>query len=309
MKWRTPENKETYKAYKNLFEMIKRKSKKNVYSAKLIKFQGDTKKTWPIMKEVIGKYGIDKSSFPEKTEIVGETKITNEFNKFFMNVGIKLAQKIPQPLTRFESYTNRVNSEMESKTITVNELKEAFYYLKTNKSPGYGDISYNVVKNDFRELYDPLLHIFNLSSSSRIFWDSLKIGKVTTIYKAGDSSDLSNYRPISVLPCFSKILKRIIYNRVYTYLQKYKILCYKQFEFQAGHCTNHAIIQLLDQIYENFEEIKYMIGFFLDLSKAFGTVNHKILLSKLDIYGIKGNILKWFESYLANRKQYIQIDK
>ena len=137
----------------------------------------------------------------------------------------------------------------------------------------------------------------------------MKIGKVAPIYKAGDSSDLSNYRPISVLPCFSKILKRIIYNRVYTYLQKYKILCYKQFEFQAGHCTNHAIIQLLDQISENFEEIKYMIGFFLDLSKAFGTVNHKILLSKLDIYGIKGNILKWFESYLANRKQYIQIDK
>ena len=86
-----------------------------------------------------------------------------------MNVGIKLAQKIPQPLTHFESYTNRINSEMENKTITVNELKEAFYYLKTNKSPGYGDISYNVVKNDFRELYDPLLHIFNLSSSSRIF--------------------------------------------------------------------------------------------------------------------------------------------
>ena len=290
--------------------MIKWKSKKNVYSEKLIKFQGGTKKTWHIMKEVIGKYGIDKSSFPEKTEIVGETKIGNEFNKFFMNIGIKLTQKIPQPLTRIESYTNRVNSEMKNKTITVNELKEAFYYLKTNKNPCYGDISYNVVKNGFKELYDPLLHIFNLSSSSGIFWDSLKIGKVTPIYKAGDSS---NYRLISVLPCFSKILKRIIYNRVYTYLQKYKILCYKQFGFQAGHCTSHAcilpIIQLLDQIYENFEEIKYMISFFLDLSKAFGTVNYKILLSKLDIYGIKGNILKWFESYLANRKQYILIDK
>ena len=94
---------------------------------------------------------------------------------------------------------------MENKPITANELKEAFYPLKTNKSAGYDDISYNVVKNCFGELCDPLLYIFNLSSSSGIFPGSLKIEKVTPIYKAGESSDLSNYRQISVLPCFSKI--------------------------------------------------------------------------------------------------------
>ena len=116
---RTPENKETYKAYKNLFEIIKRRSKKKFYSAKLIKFQGDTKKTWHIMKKLIGKSGIDKLSFPQKivinkTEIVGETKIANEFNKFFKNI---LAQKIPQPLKRFESYMDRVNSEMKTNAL------------------------------------------------------------------------------------------------------------------------------------------------------------------------------------------------
>ena len=123
---------------------------------------------------------------------------------------------------------------MEDKSVTVNELKEAFYSLKTNKSAGYERICYNFVKYCFGELCDPLLHIFNLSSSSGIFSDSLKIGKVTPIYKAGDSSDLSNYRPISVLPCFSKIIERVIYNRVYTYLQKTKILYYKQFGFKQG---------------------------------------------------------------------------
>ena len=138
------------------------------------------------MKELIGKSGIDKSSFLQKividkTEIVGETKIANEFNNFFINIGLKLAQKTPQPLKRFESYVNKVNCEMETKPITVNELKEAFYSLKTNKSAGYDDISYNVVKNCFGELCDPLLHIFNLSSSSGIFSHSLKIGKVTPI--------------------------------------------------------------------------------------------------------------------------------
>ena len=146
LKRRTPENKETYKAYKNLFEMIKRKSKKHFYSAKLIKLQGDTKKTWRIIKEQIGKNGIDKSSCPQKnfvdkTENVGETKIANEFNKFFINIGPKLAQKIPQLLKCFESYLNRVNSEMENKFTTANEIKETFYPLKTNKSAGYDNIS------------------------------------------------------------------------------------------------------------------------------------------------------------------------
>ena len=94
-------------------------------------------------------------------------------------------------------------------------------------------------------------------------------------------------RPISVLPCFSKILECSIYDRIYTYLQKTKILYYKQLEFQAEHSTDHAIIQMLDQIYENFEENKYTLGVFVDLSQTFDTADHKKLLSKLEIYGIK----------------------
>ena len=118
--------------------MIKQKSKKNFCSVKLIKVQGDTKKTWHIIKELIGKSGIDKSSFPhkiviDKTEIVGEIKIANKFNKFSINIGPKLTHKISQPLKHFESYMSKVNSEMENKPITVNELKEAFYSLKLIK--------------------------------------------------------------------------------------------------------------------------------------------------------------------------------
>ena len=107
------------------------------------------------------------------------------------------------------------------------------------------------------------------------------MGKITPIYKADDSSGLGNYRPVSLLIYFSKKLERIMYNIVYKYLQENKILYWKQFGFQAGHSTDHAIIQLLDHIYENFEENKYTTGTFIDLSnKAFDTVNHKILLSK-----------------------------
>ena len=224
------------------------------------------------MKKLIGNF--PQKIVLDKIEIVGENEIANEFIKFFKNIDPKLSRKIPQPLKCFESYANRVNSEKENKQITVNELNEAFDSLKTNKSAGYDDISYDIVKNCFGELCESLLHIFNLSSSSGIFLDSLKIRKVTPIYKASDSSDLGSYRPISALPCFSKILERIIYNRVYTYLQENKILYYKQFGFQGGHSIDLAIIHLLEQIYENFEENKYTLSFFIDLSKACDTSDH-----------------------------------
>ena len=177
------------------------------------------------------------------------------------------------------------------------------FSFKINKSTDHDDISYNVISKCFGELCAPLKHIFDLSFENWIFPDSLKIAKVTLVYKSGDNSSLSNYRPISVLPCFSKMLERIMYRRLYSYLQENKILYSKQFGFQTGHSTDHAIIQLVEQIYENFEENKYTLGVFIDLAKAFDTVDHKILLRKMEIYGIGGTTLKSFENYLTNRKQ------
>ena len=103
------------------------------------------------------------------------------------------------------------------------------------------------------------------------------------------------------------MLERIRYTRLYNYLREDKILYSKQFGFQTGHSTDHAIIQLEEQTYENFEENKYTSGMFTDLAKTFDTVDHKILLRKMEIYGIGGTTIKWFENYLTNRKQYIQM--
>ena len=130
---------------------------------------------------------------------------------------------------------------------------------------------------------EPLKYLFNLSIEKRIFPDDLKIAKITPIYKA---DDLSNYRPISVLSCFSKILERIKYNRLYQYLTENKILYPKQFGFQTGHSTEHAVLQLVDQILESFEYNKYSLGAFIDLSKTFDAVDHSTLLKKLELYGV-----------------------
>ena len=136
----------------------------------------------------------------------------------------------------------------------------------------------------------------------------MKTAKVAPVFKGGDSADLNNYRPISVLPCFSKILERLMYNRLCKHFSNSKILYPKQFGFQKGHSTDHALLELVDQIYESFERNEYTIGVFIDLSKAFDTVDQNILLKKLEIYDISDTHLQWFRNYLSNRKQYIQFD-
>ena len=121
------------------------------------------------------------------------------------------------------------------------------------------------------------------------------------------NSDISNYRPISALPCFSKILERLMYNRLYKYLKENNILYEKQFGFQSGYSTNDAIIQLVDKIFYSFEKEQFTLGVFIDLSKVFDTVDHSILLKKLKFYGITDKNLAWFESCLSNRMLYIEI--
>ena len=147
--------------------------------------------------------------------------------------------------------------------------------------------------------------IFNLSLSTGIFPDKLKIAKVSPIFKNGEKDLLTNYQPISVLPCFSKILERIMYERLYSYLTE-KILFKKPFGFRSSHSTDHALLELIDQICKCFDEKKYFLGIFVDLSKFFDTINLNILINKLENYGMCGKNLLWFKSYLSNRKQYLE---
>ena len=150
---------------------------------------------------------------------------------------------------------------------------------------------------------------FTFSIVKGIFPDDLEIAKVTSIYKAGNSSNISNYRPMSVLRCFSKMQERIMYGRLQKYLKDQNILYDNQFGFQTGHSTEHAIAQFTDQIYEAFDKNKYNLGVFIDLTKAFDIIDHSILLRKLELFGITDRNYAWIMSYLSNHLQHIQIDK
>ena len=189
--------------------------------------------------------------YPKKV-LLGKETITNSkliaenFNNFFTEIGPKLASEIEKPAKTFDVYLKKVDVLQPEYPLSINELKDAFFSLQTNKSPGHDEISFDVIKSCFGSLSKPLLHIFRLSLEEGIFPDDLKTAKVTPIFKAGDENDFGNYRPISVLSCFSKILEKIMYKRLFNHLSEHNLLYHKQFGFQQGYSTEHAIMQLID---------------------------------------------------------------
>ena len=313
LKNRNEKNEKLYKSYKSLFESVKCKPKRIYYLSKILEFKNNAKKIWGVMKELIGKARNTESSLPiklviEKKEVTEIKDTAEEFNNYFMNVGPSLAKKVLNSSNSFTSFLNQIHSIMKKNLLSINELNEAFFSVKANKSPGYDDINFNVVKKCVGEINEPLKHLFNLSLENGIFPEKMKIAKVIPLFKNGDPENITDYRPISVLPCFSKVLEHIIYNRLYKYLCEEKSLYSKQFGFQKGHSTDHAIVHLVDQIYESFENDNYTLGVFIDLSKAFDTVDHSILLKKkLEMCSVNTTNIAWFASYLNSRKQYIKI--
>ena len=138
----------------------------------------------------------------DKKSITETESIAENFNKYFTQTGPNLAKDIGTSTKSFNEYIKKHDTTQPEKVISVNELKDAFFSLKINKSTGYDDISFNVVKKCFGVLHKPLLHIFNLSLQTGIFPDKLKITRVTPLLKGGENYKLGNYRPISVLACF-----------------------------------------------------------------------------------------------------------
>ena len=136
----------------------------------------------------------------------------------------------------------------------------------------------------------------------------MKLAKVIQLFKKGCVLTASNHRPISLLPIFSKITEKVMYERLYKFLEKYKILYASQFGFRANYSITHALVSLTEAIKNTLDSRKYGCGIFLDFQKAFDTVNHEILLTKLQHYGIRGIVLDWFKSYLSDRKQYVSVN-
>ena len=180
--------------------------------------------------------------------------------------------------------------------------------LTSKKSKGYDGISTKLLKHIIYSIVSPLEHIFNLSLSTGCCPDLLKIAKIVPIYKKDDPIKVTNYRPISLLPCISKILEKLVYKRMDSFLSLNEIITPAQFGFRKNFSTDFAISKLLDNVVNSLSKRNHIIALFMDLSKAFDTIDHNILLHKLYNYGIRGVAWSWIKSYLSNRQQFVSIN-
>ena len=232
--------------------------------------------------------------------------IVNEFNNFFSNIAANTLKQIHHNSRKQFRHYLKNPSQTSMYFYPTNELEiiKIVKEIKISYSTGFDDISTFVVKKVIHSILTPLVHIFNLSLCSGGVPNNLKIGKIIPIFKKGDKHLFSNYRPITLLPCFSKILEKIVYKRLISYLDRNKILNNCQYGFRARHSCEHALIDLNNTLLTNINNNYHSFGIFLDLSKAFDLIDHNILLYKLSHYGIRGAVLEWFQSYLLDRRNY-----
>ena len=307
--------KKTYKKYKNKLNHIIKIAKKTYYEEQLIKHKQNSRMIWKTLNEILNKRNKNtkiSKTFVENsssTIIHDPKKIANKFNDYFINIGPNLANKIRQNVDNnsFDKYlTGNYQASFFLNPITEHELETELINMKSNKSFGYDGISTNIAKIIAREISKPLAHIFNLTFKLGIIPSKLKVALVTPIFKSNDEDKFENYRPISVLNCFAKLLEKLISERLTKFIDKNDILSKHQYGFRKNRSTELAILDFVNKITKAIDEGKFSVGIFLDLSKAFDTLNHKILIRKLEHYGIRGDAKKWFENYLHNRIQIVK---
>ena len=192
--------------------------------------------------------------------------------------------------------------------VDTNYIKKAVMALKNSKSPRPDKIPTKLFKDAIETICQPLTIVFNASLEKGTFPDIWKVARVTPVFKSGQKSNLSNYRPISVLSVFSRLLEKLAHDQLYDFLRANELLSKNQFAFRKLHSTITSMLNITETWYKNIDERKLNVSIFLDLKKAFDTVDHDILLSKFSAFGICGKTHCWFKTYLENRKQFCYVE-
>ena len=226
--------------------------------------------------------------------------IANHFNRFFMSIAEKLLKKNPKTKKTFSSFLRKKNTKALFLSPTTAEVIKTF---NSNKATGPNSIPVIILKEIQKEISEPLSTVINLLFNTGDFPNCLKLAKVIPVYKKGDQQECNNYRPISLLSNINKLIEKLLYNRLYKILNQNKCLFNFQFGFGNHHSTNHALISITEKIRKALGESKFTCGVFLDFQKAFDTVNHKILISKLAYYRIRGLPLHLFQNYFEREEK------
>ena len=303
-----PELHAKYLNHRKLLNYTIKHAKESYNVKKIEEAEGDMKATWKLINHIRGKKTSKIApAFFIDGELVREQRvIAHSFNQYFVSIAKHLNDSIDlnmQSVPTFESYMfSRSNKSMVLEACTPGEIEDI---VKTFSSSKSSDIPVHAVKLCISILAPILSKYFNHFMDIGVFPDILKIGKITPVYKnKGQKQCFGSFRPISTLPIFGKIFEKIIYVRLYSFFLSQNFMYSKQFGFRKGHCTSHALNYSINFLTNAISKNKHLIGIFIDLSKAFDTIDHGKLLVKLDNYGVRGNCHSLLESYISNRKQF-----
>ena len=305
-------NRLAYQTYRNKLTHLLKRAEAMYYQQQFEECINNIFKTWSLIKCLIWKNKNSKISgqFLDSNSnvITDKHKISNMFNLFFSNVGINLAKNIkPSKYPPVHYLHGNYTNSMFITPVLKAEVSSIIKNLK-NSAAGWDELSPKQMKTIACYIAEPLTYLCNISLTKGIFPQELKRANVIPLYKSGNQMSVNNYRPVSVLPVFSKIYEKIVYKRLYDYIVLHNILYDNQFGFREKHSSYMALITLMDHLTEALERGEAVIGLFLDFSKAFDTVDHEILLIKFHHYGIRGEMLNWFRDYLSNRTQCVLYD-
>ena len=304
---------EKYKQYRNTLKKLIRYCKSQYYLNKCIEFKQNSKKLWTLINRVISKSNHKLDSI-DRIKVSGTYRsnaksITSAFCHHFANVGEKYADKIRKSNKKIENYLRNIEINKHSLFLTPileSELQLLINALPNKMSSGFDNINNVLLKQLCNSVLKPMTICVNKSLTEGLFPQSMKLADVCPLFKSKEKSNTNNYRPISLLLTLSKLLEKVVYEKVYHFLNETNQIYNSQYGFRSGHNCENAIEELLGAVLKGYQSNKYTVGVFLDLSKAFDTLQHLILLEKLHYYGVRGVALDWFRSYINNRKMRVK---
>ena len=296
-----------YKHSRNSTNNEIKSAKSQYFKVNLEANKKNPKSTWKLINELNSR---NASSYNTISNIkVGEEtiytpkQIAETFNSHFTSVGENLASDIPPSIVEPDVYVVPAETTFSMKSLTVYAVYKKLKAINERKAGGLDKIPCKLLKISAEIVAPSLTQIFNKTISTSIFPTDWKLARVTPIFKKGKKDDMNNYRPISVISVVAKIFEKFTFEQLYEYLNNNNLISESQSGFRSLHSTLTALIEATDNWSINIDKGLLNGVIFIDLKKAFDTIDHTILLRKLRIYGVDENGIKFFESYLSNRSQ------
>lgn len=301
-------NKRNYKNYARKYKNIIRLTQRSQNINKIKTSKNVIKTTWKIInqsKQNPSPNTISKLKKGANEIVTSPQEIANAFSDYFVDKIVPIANRG----AKVTKHIDRRNNSMFLAPCIPSDVEAIISSLKNTNSVGYDEISTKVVKFTSQYISSHLSHIINLCISTGIYPDGLKTSVVKPLFKKENKELMESYRPVTLIPVFSKVFEKFIYKQLYSYLEEHNILVKEQKGFRQKKSINRAIYDFLHAIMTKLDIKTPICAIFCDMTQAFDYVDHKILLAKLDHYGIRGNVLSLIESYLTDRKQFVEIKR